>query len=322
MKLRTAIIATALMGLSSTASAQDWNMASGYSDAFFLTKVIKSFIKDVEDTTSGNLKITLHDNQSLVRLGDMKQAVQTGQVQIGEILLSQLGNENPLYELDNIPFLAANFDEAEKLWSVLRPKVADALLASEMRLLYIGPWPTSGFYANGPINSVDELKGAKIRVYNDITRRFFVETGSEPTIVQFSEVPQAFATGLIDSMFTAPQLCLALKCWDFVKAFTHVGSHIPTNAVVVNESAFQSLAAERQQALLAAGERAEAEAWKAARAVLAEQLGMLAQNGMTVQEANVALVDDLRKVGETVLKVWLDKAGPEGRAVVDAYRAM
>ena len=128
MKLRNAALVLGLACSPSLAAAQDWNMASGYNESFFLTGIINSFISDVEDTTNGELKITLHDNQSLVRLSDMKQAVQTGQVQIGELLLSQLGNENPLYELDNVPFLAANFDEAEKLWSVLRPRVAESLL--------------------------------------------------------------------------------------------------------------------------------------------------------------------------------------------------
>lgn len=322
MKLHNAAFALGLAFSPSLAAAQDWNMASGYNESFFLTGIINSFISDVEDTTNGELKITLHDNQSLVRLSDMKQAVQTGQVQIGELLLSQLGNENPLYELDNVPFLAANFDEAEKLWSVLRPRVAESLLTSGMRLLYIGPWPTSGFYADEPVNSLDELRGSRIRVYNDITRRFFTETGSEPTIVQFSEVPQAFATGLIDSMFTAPQLCLALNCWDFVDSFTHVGSHIPTNAVVVNEDAFASLGEAHQAALIAAGESAEANAWAAARAVVNEQLGMLEANGMTVTEADPAFVDSLREIGSVVLDEWLERAGPDGQAVVDAYRQL
>lgn len=321
MKLRHLALALGLALAPNAASAQNWNMASGYNDSFFLTGIIKQFISDVETRTGGKMKITLHGNQSLVKLGSMKQAVQTGQVQIGELLLSQLGNENALYELDNVPFLAANFDEAEKLWTVLRPKVASALQASGMRLLYIGAWPTSGFYANKPVTSMADLKGSKIRVYNDITRKYFTETGSAPTIVQFSEVPQAFATGLINSMFTAPQLCLALKCWDFVKTFTHVGSHIPTNAVVVNEAAFASLNAETQAALLAAGLKAEADAWKAARAVVAEQLGMLTKNGMTVSEADPAFVAELRRVGNVVLEEWIAKAGPEGKAVVDAYRA-
>ena len=31
---------------------------------------------------------------------------------------------------------------------------------------------------------------------------------------------------------------------------------------------------------------------------------------------------DMKKVGDTMLKEWLDKAGPEGQAIVDAYRKM
>jgi hypothetical protein len=28
----------------------------------------------------------------------------------------------------------------------------------------------------------------------------------------------------------------------------------------------------------------------------------------------------MKKVGDTMLKEWLDKAGPEGKALVDAFR--
>ncbi|MFL6660730.1 MAG: C4-dicarboxylate ABC transporter substrate-binding protein, partial [Rhizobacter sp.] len=31
---------------------------------------------------------------------------------------------------------------------------------------------------------------------------------------------------------------------------------------------------------------------------------------------------DMKKVGDTMLQEWLQKAGPEGQAVVDAYKKM
>ena len=300
--------------------AAEWNMATGYGDAFYHTGIVQRFIDDAQESSGGSLKIELHKNQSLVKLPDIKRAVQTEQVQIGEILLSQFGNEDPLYELDNVPFFADSFDEAQKLWKVLRPKVDASFAKRGMRVLYIAPWPTSGFYSNEPIHSVADLEGMKIRVYNDVTRRFFESTGSQPTLVQFSEVPQAFATGLVDGMFTAPQLCLALKCWDFVKSFKHVGSHVPTNAVILNESAFMKLSPTEQNALIEAGKRADIYAWETARGVTAEQLATLEKNGMNVTEGDEAFVGELRVVGQKILDSWLAKAGEDGKAVVAAYR--
>ena len=319
-RLALAALAAVWVGGANPAAAVDWNMASGYGDAFFHTKLIEAFIADVDKSSQGKLTIKLHKNQSLFKLPDIKRAVQTEQVQIGEILLSQFGNEEPLYELNDIPFLADSFDAAAKLWTALRPPVDDSFKAKGMRVLYVAPWPTSGFYSNKNVDGVKDLKGAKIRVYNDITRAFFTATESNPALVQFSEVPQAFATGLVDVMFTAPQLCLALKCWDFIKQFKHVGSHVPTNAVIVSEKAFAALDQATQKALLDAGKRADAEAWKTARTATAEQLETLRKNGMTVTEANPAFMAELRKVGAKTLEDWLKKAGPKGQEVVKTYR--
>lgn len=301
-------------------SAAEWNMATGYGDAFYHTDIVQRFIDDAQKSSGGSLKIKLHKNQSLVKLPDIKRAVQTEQVQMGEILLSQFGNEDPLYELDNVPFFADSFDEAQKLWKVLRPKIDASFANRGMRVLYIAPWPTSGFYSSKPINSIADLKGMKIRVYNDVTRRFFELTSSQPTLVQFSEVPQAFSTGLVDGMFTAPQLCLALKCWDFVKSFKHVGSHVPTNAVILNESAFKKLSPAERDALIEAGKRADRYAWETARGVTNEQLATLKKNGMNVTEGSMAFVSELRVVGQKILDSWLAKAGESGEAIVAAYR--
>ena len=41
---------------------------------------------------------------------------------------------------------------------------------------------------------------------------------------------------------------------------------------------------------------------------------------MQVLPPNAQLKADMNKVGETMLKEWLDKAGPDGKALVDAYR--
>jgi hypothetical protein len=41
---------------------------------------------------------------------------------------------------------------------------------------------------------------------------------------------------------------------------------------------------------------------------------------MQIQPPSPQLKADLQKVGETMLKEWLDKAGPEGKQLVDAFR--
>ena len=54
----------------------------------------RAFANDVKAATGGKLQITVHPNASLFKAPEIKRAVQTGQAQMGEILLSIHENED------------------------------------------------------------------------------------------------------------------------------------------------------------------------------------------------------------------------------------
>ena len=51
--------------------------------------------------------------------------MQGGQAQIGEILLSGYSNEDPLFGLDSVPFLATSYADAAKLWKASRKAIEE-----------------------------------------------------------------------------------------------------------------------------------------------------------------------------------------------------
>ena len=107
-----ALAASALIG---GAQAQTkWDMPTPYSDGEFHTRNVRAFVEDVKKATDGALDINVHSNGSLIKHPDILRAVSTGQVNIAEFLLSQFGNEDPVFEADNIPFVAAGYDDAWK----------------------------------------------------------------------------------------------------------------------------------------------------------------------------------------------------------------
>jgi TRAP-type C4-dicarboxylate transport system substrate-binding protein len=65
---------------------------------------------------------------------------------------------------------------------------------------------------------------------------------------------------------------------------------------------------------------AETRGWEASKKANTESLDKLKAGGMQILPAPAALKTDMKKVGDTMLKEWLDKAGPEGQALVDAFR--
>ena len=103
---------------------------TGYAANTFQTQNNQQFAKEVDELTSGKLKITLHPGGSLYKANEIKRAVQTGQVPSAEFILSGAANENALYGVDSVPFLATSYAEAWRLYQAARP-AQEKLLASQ-----------------------------------------------------------------------------------------------------------------------------------------------------------------------------------------------
>ena len=308
-------------GTCAAQAAERWNMTVEQPDGNFITTVAKEFSKDVESATAGELQIRIHANSVLFKRPEVKRAVQTGQVQVGDVLMSVLGNEDPIYEVDSVPFLARSYSEAHKLWEVSRPAVEARLAKQGIKLLYAMPWSPQSIYSKTPIDSMDDFKGMKFRAYNPATSRMTELMGAIPTVIQTGEIPQAFSTGMISGMLTSPTTGVDSQAWDFSTYYYDVKAFIPKNFVIVNARAFKRLPEAAQQAVLDAAARAEKRGWEIAQAKTGELVKTLAANGMQVADSAPAAVETgFQQIGQTMVDEWLQKSGADGKAIIDAYR--
>ncbi|TBU74689.1 TRAP transporter substrate-binding protein [Phytopseudomonas daroniae] len=305
----------------SAQAAERWNMSVEQPDGNSITKVAKDFAKEVSTATAGELEIRVHANSSLFKRPEVKRAVQTGQVQLGDVLMSVLGNEDAIYEIDSVPFLARNYTDAQKLWEVSRPAVEARLEKQGIKLLYAMPWSPQSIFTKTPISSMADFKGMKFRAYNPATSRMTELMGAVPTVINTGEVPQAFSTGMINGMLTSPTTGVDTQAWDFSKYYYDVKAFIPKNFVIVNARAFARLPEASQQAVLAAAERAEQQGWAAAEAETGKLVATLAEKGMQVsQNAPAEVETGFETIGATMATEWLQRTGDEGKAIIDAYR--
>ena len=296
-----------------------WDLPAAYGASNFHTENLVQFANDVDKATGGKLKITVHANASLFKAPEIKRAVQGGQAQIGEILLANFSNEWPIYAADGLPFLADSYDEAAKLNRLQKPLLEKKLAEQGMLLLYTVAWPPQGIYAKKPINAAADLKGVKWRAYSPSTSRIAELVGAQPVTVQAAELSQAMATGVVESYMSSGATGYDTKTYEHLKFYVDTQAWLPKNAVIVNKAAFDALDAPAKAALQKAGADAEARGLAVSKAKNTEYLDLLKKNGMTILPPSAGLKADMKKVGDTMLKEWLDKAGPEGKALVDAF---
>ncbi len=320
--IRNLALATALGALAVPAAAQTaWDMPTPYGDTVFHTANIIQFADDVREATGGELDITVHSAGSLYGHPEIKDAVRRGLAPIGEILLSRLANENPVFEADSIPFLADSYDDGRALWTASRPAV-EALLAEQgLTLLYAVPWPGQSLYLTEEVSDPAELQGTTFRAYNTATEKLADLLGMVPTQVEAGDIPTAFATGRVSAMMTSPSTGVSSQAWDFTKVYVDVNAWLPKNVVFVNTEAFEALSDDQQAALLEAAATAETRGWEMSEAETATQIATLKENGMTVTAPSEALAAALAAAGETMAAEWLARAGDDGQAILDAYKS-
>ncbi len=307
-------------GIAGSAMADTWNMPVPYGDNNFHTLNHIQFTKDVAALTNGAVEIKVHSSGSLFKHPEIKGAVRSGQVQIGEFLLSRLSNENPLFGIDSIPFLASSYDDAEKLWNVSRPVIEDLLAEQGLMVLYAVPWPPQGLYANKAIEAPGDMAGLKFRAYNSATERLAQIMKAVPTQVEVADLAQAFSTGRVDAMVTSPSTGFNTKAWDYLSNYYDVQAWLPKNIVVMNERVFKRLDKETQFGILAAAAIAQKRGWDASKAETGEKTKGLEDNGIKVAAPSDALRAALVEAGKTMTMEWLEQAGKWGKSLVDAFR--
>jgi TRAP-type C4-dicarboxylate transport system substrate-binding protein len=323
-RVKTVAFAAAALALAAIPAAAQtkWNLPSAYPIDNPHLENIGLFAKDVAEASSGKLQIAVHPGASLFKAPEIKRAVATGQAQTGEILISILENESPIFGIDVVPFLATSFPEAKKLWAASRPLIEQKLGAQGIQVLFSVPWGPQGMYAKKDINTIDDMKGLKWRAYNVGTARIGELVGAQAVTVQAAELPQALATGVVNSFMSSGATGYDSKVWETLTHFYDTRAWIPRNITMMNKAAFDALDKPTQEAVVKAAGVAEERGWKLWENKTEWYHDEIKKKGMKVLKPSPELVTGFKKIGEQLTADWLRRAGAEGQAVVEAYKKM
>ena len=298
-----------------------WQMATPYADGNLHTRNIRTFVEDIQKASNGQLNVQLHSNGALLKMPEIKRGVQTGQVQLGEILLTAYANEDPLFDADALPQLVVNYAQAKRLSDLQRPFIEARFARQGLSLLYMVPWPPAGLYSQEPVTSLEQLRGQRFRTFSPMTNRFAQLIGAQPTLVQAAELAQAFATGVVQAQITSAATGVDTQSWDYAKVFTPLGFSMTKNAVFVSSRALQGLPQPQQQMIRDAAAAAERRGYEMSEQAAKETESTLGQRGMRVLQPSARLLEDLTRVGRTMADEWVQRAGEDGKKLLDAYRA-
>ncbi len=319
--MKKTVLFTALLACGVLASAQTkWDLPTGYGANSFQTQNVQQFADEVDKLTAGKLKITLHPGGSLYKANEIKRAVQTAQVPAAEFILSGAANENALFGVDSIPFLATTYADAKRLYMVSKPAQEKALAAQSIKVLFSVPWPGQSLYSNKPITGPADFAGTKMRAYNPATTRIAQMLKAQPVTIQLAELGQALATGAVSNFLTSSASGVESKLYEQIKYFYPVSAWLPRNVTVVNQKAFDALDKATQDAVLKAAAAAETRGWATSEKLNGDFIKELGAKGMTVAEAPASVKKALDDIGDVMTAEWVKSVGADGQAIINAYQ--
>ncbi len=313
----TVVLASGVARMS--VAAAPWRLATGYRAESFHALNLFAMAREVDASTQGDLRIEVHPNNTLVKLEDMRAAVEAGTVEAGETIMSGLVDAVPIAGADSVPFVVSSYGDARRMWRHQRPLVERHFAERGLQVLYAVPWPPQGLYASKPVASTADLKGSRMRTYNATTARIATLLGAQGVDVPMTDVGRALADGRIDSMITSAVTGVENRVWSHLRYYYEVNAWFPKNIVFANVKVVQALAPRTREALRAACTAAEMRGWASSEAVAASSVDELRKNGIKVERMASEFSAQIKRLGERFSLEWIRQVGAEANAIFVPY---
>lgn len=295
------------------------NFATAYAADNFHTKNLQHYADEVSRATAGKVAMRVHAAGSLIKPAEIFAGVREGKAEAGELIMSSLASENPLFGIDALPFIVSGYADARHMWNASRPAIDKALAAHGLQLLYAVPWPPQNLYSRTAINAVRDFKGLRMRAYNPATVRIAELVHARPVSIQVVDLTKAIADGQLELMITSSSTGVETKAWTRLGHYYKVSAWIPKNIVFINKAAFEKLDATSRVTLLDLARSAEERGWKLSENSDREYEAQLAANKINVSTMDFFIRQYLDRIGEKLAREWLKQAGNDELKVLLQY---
>jgi tripartite ATP-independent transporter DctP family solute receptor len=258
----------------------------------------KFFAERVGQLTGGEIAIEVYDARGLGDAVESVQSLRNGTIAFATVSASNLSQVMPQMDMFSLPYL---FKSAQHYWDYLNSERAAAFVAPlEDKGIVVLGYIDSGsrnFFSEEPIRSVSDVAGKKIRVMASPVQVKTIEAmGGTGVPIAWGELYNALQTGVVDAAENNDPSILAMKFYEVSKYYTlDEHARIP-DILLVSKGVYDKLSPEQQQAVMQAGQEAEAYmrgAW-----------------AMAEQDARVALQERFTEIIDVDKQPFIDAVGP------------
>lgn len=305
------------------ADARHWDMPTEYPHDSMPGAGVERFAAELNERSHGAIVVTpSYDAAQGFKGIALLRAIEAGTLPLGDSFAGPLGEMAPIFLLSSLPFVATSFEDALRLYHVAQPAYEAAFAQHHQRLLYATPWPPTGLWAKHPVLVPADLAGLSLRTYDETSRQVMAASGARAAYLSFADAMQHLKDGSLQGVLSSGDGGAGRKLWDYLPSFTAINYAVPLSLASINEETYQALPPDLRQAIEAAAHATEIAQWQLIRVRLeANYVTMRANNVEIAAAPGPALKELLAKSAEDAIIAWNAQVGPDGAAVLAAYRA-
>jgi TRAP-type transport system periplasmic protein len=245
----------------------------------------KMFAEGVAKRTNGKIKITIFANNALGSPPEVLEQNILGAVDMSLPTQGQLGKYSKKFNCVMLPFMFANYAQADKVLDgpFIKWAVPDL---EKTGLVFLSNWEwgfrnlTNNKHA---VNTPEDVKGLKIRTPPELPTQAAMEAlGAVVATINFNELQMALKQGVVDGQENPVAVIYSNKLYEFQKYLAMTGHNYNSMVHVISKKVWDKLTPEQQKIIKEESKKAGDYMRKAVRDSEADQIKQLQAAGMEV----------------------------------------
>lgn len=286
------------------------------------------YFKDqLEEISGGEMDVEIYDSAQLYKGSEIPQAVSSGAIDMGLVLIDEFAGTIPAVGLFSVAFMFPDYEVLAKAAdpeSPVRQKIDDMILETGARVVWWQDYGPVQLLSKGePLVSPEDMKDKKVRVLGKPSGDFIKAVGGVPVKIGGSEQFMAYQRGTVDIGMTGTTAIKSRKLHEVMDNVT-ISNHAQTEfLIVMSDRVWQDMSEQEREWLTEAARSAEMKMRAETKTNnLDAQTFIADETEMKVITLTDEQVQAWQAAAAPAIEAYIESAGDAGRELVDAVRAL
>jgi TRAP-type C4-dicarboxylate transport system substrate-binding protein len=250
-------------------------------------EMVQIIAREVEAADVG-LKIQVYPGASLYKAYDQWGALTQGQLDISAFPLDYASGRVPQFSATLMPGLVRNHDRAKRMNDSAFMADIKKLIDEAGVVVVSDAWLAGAFASKKQcITGPDSIKGQVTRAAGPAFEQMLTAAGASISSMPSSEIYTGMQTGVLDATNTSSGSFVSYRLYEQVTCLTAPGANalwFMYEPILMSKKTWEKLTPEQQEAVMAAGQKAEDYFFEEAKKVDQDMIDVYKKAGVEVVE--------------------------------------